>query len=311
LIVTLTINPAIDRTVSVDKLVFEDRGYILARSEAAGGRGLNASRVLASFGAKTVAVLAAGGDVGSQIEDRLKEDKFPAKIVRIAAQSRINLTISDKHGLTVKLNEVGPEITPDELKQIHRVVEGQLAKATWLMICGSIPPGVDARFYQELVRLAQSRGVKTLVDTDGEALLHAMEAKPTVVTPNQAEAERLLHTALLTRGQYIDAARRMKAMGPEEIVLSLGGRGAIGVTDSEAIEVLPPRVDALCPIGAGDALSAAFVWAKEKKKTFAESLRWGVATGTASAMLPGLGFASFAEAKEIYKKVEVRSITAA
>jgi len=208
----------------------------------------------------------------------------------------------------VKLNEMGPIITPDELKQIHRVVESQLAKATWLMVCGSLPPGVDPHFYRDIVRLAQSRGVKTLVDADGDALQYAMEAKPTVITPNQAETERLLHIAMLTRGQFLEAARRMKAMGPEAVVLSLGGRGAIGVTESEAIEVLPPRVDALCPIGAGDALSAAFVWAMEKKKSFADALRWGVATGTASATLPGLAFASFQDARAMYKRVEVRPI---
>ncbi len=308
MIVTLTVNPAIDRTVSVDKLVFEDRGYILSRSEAAGGRGLNASRVLASFGAKTVAVLAAGGEVGAHIEALLQDSGFPSKIVKIAAPSRINLTISDKQGLTVKLNEVGPVITPKELAEVHGVVESQLARAGWLMLCGSIPPGVDPRFYQELIRLAHARGVRTLVDTNGEALQYAMEARPTVVTPNQAEAERLLHVALLTRGQYIEAAKRLKAMGPEVVILSLGGRGAIGVTDTEAIEVLPPRVDVLCPIGAGDALSAAFVWAMEKKKPFADALRWGVAAGTSSAVLPGLAFASFEDARATYKKIEIRPI---
>ncbi|MEO8025538.1 MAG: 1-phosphofructokinase family hexose kinase [Bryobacteraceae bacterium] len=308
MIVTLTINPAVDRTVSVDKLVFEDRAYILARSEAAGGRGLNASRVLASFGAETVAVLAAGGEVGERIGELLEDGDFPSKIVKIAAPSRINLTISDKQGLTAKLNELGPTITPDELKQLHRVVEAQLAKATWLMICGSVPPGVDPRFYQELVRLAHARGVKTLIDTDGDALQFAMEAKPTVIAPNQAEAERLLHTALLTRAHYLEAARRLKSMGPENVVLSLGGRGAIGVSESELIEVLPPRVDALCPIGAGDALAAAFVWAVEKKKTFPEAVRWGVAAGTASAVLPGIAFASLKDTQNFYRRVEVRSV---
>lgn len=308
MIVTLTINPALDRTVSVDKLVFEDRGYILDRSEDAGGRGLNASRVLAALGAKTIAVLAAGGETGTHIEQLLKHSGFPSKIVRIAEPSRINLTISDKQGLTVKLNELGPTISTDELKELHRLVESQLAKTNWLMICGSVPPGVDTHYYQDIIRLAHSRGVKTLVDTDGDALLHAMEAKPTVVTPNQAEAERLLHTALLTRGQFLEAARRLKSMGPESVILSLGARGAIGVTDTEFIEVLPPRVDALCPIGAGDALAAAFTWAIEKKKPFSEALRWGVSAGTASAMLPGMAFAGFQETRAIYKRVEVRPI---
>jgi 1-phosphofructokinase family hexose kinase len=305
LILTLTINPAIDRTVTVDKLVFEDRAYILGRTEAAGGRGVNASRVIHGFGAKTLALLASGGDAGLRMEESLKQMGLPFEAVHVHSESRINLTISDKQGLTVKLNEVGAPLEKAELREIYKLVEARLKGARWLMICGSVPPEVPPHFYCEIVEMAQAKGVKTLVDTDGDALLHSLESKPTVVTPNQHEAERLLGRALITRSQILEAAERLQAMGPESVILSLGSRGALGSSGEGMLEARAPRIEALCPIGAGDAMAAAFVWSMEKKKTFAESLRWGVAAGTAKAALPGLAFPTMEQTKAIYKQVEV------
>ena len=308
MILTLTINPAIDRIITADRLVFEDRGYILDRAEAAGGRGINASQVIHSFGGKTAAVLTAGGPAGERIEKLLGGLGFPYDLVHVRAESRTNLTISDKQGLTVKLNERGAPLESSELKEIKKKVEARLPKTQWLMICGSIQPGVPPHFYCEIVEMAKSHGVKTLLDTDGEALQHALEAKPTVIMPNQHEAERLLSRALITRGQCLEAVDVMQAMGPECVILSLGARGAIGSSPEGVFEALPPRIEALCPIGAGDALGAAFAWSMEKKKSFSESLRWGVATGTAAAKLPGLAFPTFTDARAVYKQVELRHV---
>jgi len=306
LILTLTINPAIDRIITADKLVFEDRGYILDRSEVAGGRGVNASQVIHAFGGKTAAVLTVGGTAGERIEKLIGDLGFPFDLVRVRADSRINLTISDQQGLTVKLNERGAPLDAHELKEIKKRVEARLPKTNWLMICGSIQPGVPPHFYCEIIEMAKARGVKTLLDTDGEALQHALEAKPTVIMPNQHEAERLLTRAIITRGQSLEAVDVMQAMGPECVILSLGARGAIGSSPEGVFEAIPPRIEALCPIGAGDALGAAFAWSMEKKKSFAEALRWGVATGTAAAKMPGLSFPTFGDARAVYKQVELR-----
>ena len=286
--------------------MFEDRGYILDHSEAAGGRGINASQVVHAFGGKTVAVLTAGGPAGERIEKLLGTLGFSSDIVHVRAETRTNLTISDKQGLTVKLNERGAPLEASELKEIKKKVEGRLPKTQWLMICGSIQPGVPPHYYCEIIEMAKSHGVKTLLDTDGEALQHALEAKPTVIMPNQHEAERLLSRALITRGQCLEAVDVMQAMGPENVILSLGARGAIGSSPEGVFEALPPRIEALCPIGAGDALGAAFAWSMEKKKSFSEALRWGVATGTAAAKLPGLSFPTFNDARAVYKQVELR-----
>ena len=219
---------------------------------------------------------------------------------------RANLTISDKQGLAIKLNERGSTLSASELDKIEKAVKGSLAGAKWLMICGSVPPGVPPTFYSRIIQMAKNAGVNTLLDTDGDALLHGIESGPTAVAPNQLEAERLLNRALLTRQHFLDAADRIVSMGAESVILSLGSRGAVGMKGGQVIEAIPPRVEALSPIGAGDALAAAFTWALATGKTFPEAIHWGVAAGTAAACLPGVQFPTFAQTEEIYKKVELR-----
>jgi 1-phosphofructokinase family hexose kinase len=306
LILTVTINPSVDRNIEVDRLVFEDRAYILSRSDSAGGRGMNASRVLHSFGTKTLAIVTSGGVNGPRLEKLAAKSGFPVKAVPIQNEIRVNLTITDKQGLAIRLNERGPKITLEELTRVESVVAKRLESASWLMLCGSIPPGVSSEFYTKLIRMARKSKVKTMLDTDGDALLHGIEASPSIVSPNQPEAERLLNRALITRAQFLEAATRIKAMGAEAVMLSLGGRGVVAVNENQLLEVIPPRTDAVSPLGAGDALAAAYVWAATKKKDFADCVRWAVAAGTASAMQPGLVFANLEQTKEVYKRVEVR-----
>ena len=308
MILTLTINPALDRNVSVDRLAFEDRGYILETSESPGGRGINASRVIHSFGAKTLAIAPSGGATGKRFEALTASSSFPMELVPISKDMRTNLTVTDQQGLTVKLNEFGPTIKPKELDKISAAVEGRLGKASWLMICGSLPPGVPPAFYTHLVEIARKKKVNTLLDTDGEALVYGLEAKPTAVGPNQQEAERLLSRALITRTHLIDAVERIEAMGAQSVILSLGARGAIAKSATEMIEAIPPRIDAVCPIGAGDALAAAFVWAMEQKGDFVDAVRWGVAAGTASSKLPGITYANLEQTKQVYAQVDVRAL---
>ena len=305
MIVTLTINPTIDRVISVDRLAFEDRAHINSSHESAGGRGINTACVIHSFGGATRAVLTSGGEHGKRMEEHLQCHGLPYLVVPISNQTRTNLTITDKHGLTVHLNETGPELSKAEVARVERAVRDQMEKASWLLVCGSIPPGVPPAFYGKLIAMARKKKVKTLLHADGEALRHGIEELPTVVTPNQKEAERLLGRTLLTRTHYLEAAESIRAMGPESVVLSLGSRGAVGAFRDGVIEALPPRVDAVCPIGAGDALSAAYTWAIQGKSNGPEALRWGVAAGTASALLPGMTFATLEQTREMFRRVEV------
>jgi 6-phosphofructokinase 2 len=310
LILTVTLNPAIDRTILVDKLVFEDRSYIRSSTDSPGGRGINASRVLsAGFGAPTVAILPAGGESGQRMSTMMLHDiGSPVEVIRIRSETRTNLTISDKQGLTIKLNETGGPIESFELKQIQESIESRLSQTEWLMLCGSLPPEVPTNFYAQLIEIARQKGVKTFLDTDDTPLLRGMEAKPTVVKPNQHEAERLLGKALLSRARCGEAAKQMQAMGAEVVLLSLGSRGMVACRSGELVEVTPPVVDAISPIGAGDAASAAYVWAQTNGLTFIESVKWAVSCGTATSILPGMQFANKDQTESILRRVEFRAM---
>lgn len=303
-------NPAIDRNVDADRLVFEDRAYILATRETAGGRGINCSCVIHSFGGPTRAIIAAGGEHGHRLASYLQCCGYGVDIVPIANDVRVNLTITDRQGLTVKLNERGPAVSAEEVALIEARVVSQLSDVRWLLLCGSLPPGVPRDFYARLVRLAEERKVPVMLDTDGEALIDGTEAGPALVIPNQQEAERLLNRALLTRTQFIEAALRIRQMGARSVVISLGSRGAVGTDGRGVYEAVPPRIDAVCPIGAGDALAAAVVWALDKGAPFEEAMRWGVATGTATARLPGTAFASLDQARAMLPEVTIERAAA-
>ena len=302
-------NPAIDRILSVDRLAFEDRAYINSARESAGGRGLNSSVVIHSFGGETVAVLTSGGGSGKRLEELLRHCGFPTCVAPIRNEIRNNLTITDRHGLTVHLNEKGPELGEAEIRLIERTMRKAIGKAAWVLLCGSLPPGVPASFYGKMIAMARKRNVKTLLHADGDPLREGIDEHPTVVTPNQQEAERLLNRALITRAHFRSAVRRIRAMGAESVMLSLGSRGLVATNGDQIIEATPPRIEALCPIGAGDAAAAAFVWADTNGRDFVDCLRWSVAAGTASARLPGVTFASLDQVREVFRNVEVKPVT--
>jgi 1-phosphofructokinase family hexose kinase len=306
LIVTVTINPSIDRVIGIDRLVFEDRAYIKSSRESPGGRGINASCVIHSFGGKTLALATAGGDTGKRLVTYLDRCGFPVCLVPVKNEIRTNLTITDKQGLTVNLNEAGPQLTKTEVARFEKALREVLERAAWLMLCGSIPPGVPSSFYARLIAAARQKKVRTLLHAGEDALREGIEAQPTVVMPNQHEAERLLGRALLTPTHCFEAAERIRAMGAESVVLSVGSRGAVGAFADGLIEAVPPSVAVVSPIGSGDALAAAYAWAMVRKADCAAALQWGVAAGTASARLPGMQFASLEETREIFSQVEVR-----
>src|SRR5690348_4940333 len=154
-------NPAIDRTITVDRLAFDDRAYVLSSKDSPGGRGINAALVIHSFGGGTLAIIPAGGERGRRFEQYMEHAGFPVIAVPVRNDIRLNFTITDRHGLTVKLNEVGPRLDRGEISSVESSVDSQLTGAAWLMLCGSLPPGVPSDFYAQLIVRARKRNVRT------------------------------------------------------------------------------------------------------------------------------------------------------
>lgn len=285
MILTVSLNPAVDADLEIERLHFEDRNPILAERRQPGGKAINISRVLHELGARTLALTTAGGRVGTELRQRLRAANIPTCVVPVRGETRVNLSLSERaSGHSIRLNSRGPELTAEELRAVFAAVERVLPSAKMLALSGSLPPSVSSNVYARLIRLARRFGVPTALDADGQPLRHGIAARPWMVKPNRFEAERLLGEKMR---DPLKAAKKIHLrFGVETVLLSLGNEGAVLVARGVCLQARPPRVRVRSAIGAGDSALAAFLWCWLKSRDLAGSLRWAMAAGAASAMRP-------------------------
>lgn len=192
MILTLTLNPAIDLTISTNRIVYDDRTYILEEQEYAGGKGINAAQVIYAYHGEVHAIAPIGGATGQRLAHLLAAAQIPVTLIPVSGETRRNLAITDQQGLMIKLDHPGETLSDEELQRIEDAVREHLPHAEWLMLNGSLPPKAPPEFYARLIRLAREHGVSTTLDSSGDALLAGLEAGPSLAKPNRPEAERLL-----------------------------------------------------------------------------------------------------------------------
>jgi 1-phosphofructokinase len=277
-IVTLTLNPSLDRTIEVDRLT---TGTVIRATSARldpGGKGVNVSRALLANDVPTVAVVTAGGTDGEQLIRLLEADGIPLRAVRVVGRTRSNVTIVEPDGVVTKLNEPGAILAPEELDAVAAMVLAATEGASWVVTCGSLPPGVPTEIYARLCEFFTAAEVRVAVDTSGPALLAAVEAGPSLVKPNREELAEAVGRPVGSVGDVVEAAEELRDRGARTVLASLGADGAVlveeeGVTIGEA-PVAEPR----STVGAGDALLAGFLSAGARgAPALAEGLAWGAA----------------------------------
>lgn len=308
MILTLTLNPAVDVSITTERIVYDDRVYITGETSQPAGKGINAARVLHRYGAEVEAIAPFGGEKGSRFAALLADSQIPVTLVPVSGETRRNIAVTDADGLTLKLDQRGSAMTGEELDRIKAKVLEKLPRAEWLTLTGSLPPSVPVPAYADLIQLAQQHGVSTLLDTTGEALPVGLAAGPTLAKPNRPEAERLLGKSLLSEADAVAGAVEIQSMGAEAVLLSLGSQGAVGVSGDVRLRALPPKTESGSPIGAGDVLGAACIWALSKGESFIEALRWAVAAGSVAAGLPGLEFGDLDEVERMRSRIDVREV---
>lgn len=289
MIVTLTLNPSLDRTVTIERL---ERGEVIRATSATldpGGKGVNVSRALAAHQVKSCAVLPCGGDEGAQLNRLLMAEGVDLLVVPIAGRTRSNLTLAEPDGTVTKINEPGPELTPEEFTAITDRVLDVASGADWLVISGSMPPNLPISAFSGLCRRVVASGVPLAVDTSGPALIAAAEAGARLLKPNREELADAVGTPLHTVGDVVRAAEWLRAKGVAAVLASLGADGAVlvdadGVTAGQA-PVATPRSS----VGAGDALLAGFLAAGAMgPDALAEAVAWGAAAVSLSgSQMPG------------------------
>lgn len=274
--VTVTPNPAIDRTVEIANFAPGAVNRAEPLRAAAGGKGVNVAATLAGKGFRIAATGFLGRENAVIFEALFAAKPVADRFVRIAGETRIGIKIDDPAARqTTDINFPGATPSASDLAALRRAVEA--LDAPWFILAGSLPPGVDPGFYRELAAALKNRGCGVIVDTGGEPLRLAIEAAPAVIKPNIHELEALLGQPLRDEAAVVRAAQALLERGPRLVVVSMGGAGACFVTAGGAVIARPPRVEVRSTVGAGDAMVAGIAAARLRGLPLEECARLATA----------------------------------
>lgn len=309
MIATITLNPALDKSIYVERLLPNDTNRILRVETDAGGKGINASRVLKELGDETVALGFLGGDTGSYIEHVLISSGIATDFVHIDSNTRTNIAIQEESGLPpTSLNESGPNITEDELNELFAKVQRVARKSSMVIIGGSLTSGVPSDTYKKLVQLIKSAGAKAILDADGEPMRLGMEARPFMIKPNRDEVRRLIGVDIASPNDAARAANILAEKGIELVVISMGAKGAVARSSEGAWYVTSPDIRPVSTIGSGDSMVAGIAYILSQGKSLQEALIWGTAAGTATAMTDGTEICKRHQILQLLNEVHVQQL---
>ncbi|MFC0214566.1 1-phosphofructokinase [Paenibacillus chartarius] len=305
-VLTVTFNPSLDKTVVLDQLRVGGLNRARQVRLDAGGKGINVAKLLHGFQVPVVAAGVCGGAEGGELTALLQKAGIDVDFVEVAGRTRTNLKIVD-HSLqvTTEINEQGAEVNPRELQAVMDRIRANLDNATHLVLGGSLPPGVPTNVYAELIRNAKSRGIITVLDTDGEALKEGLAAAPYAVKPNIHELEQLCGRRLQSDAEIVEAGKQLLAGGVSLLLISMGGKGSIAMNEREALRVTPFPVTVKSTVGAGDSMVAAMVYCLLNGKPLSDIAAFTSAAGTITASKEGTQVSSLSEMLEHVHRVAV------
>ena len=309
MIVTVTLNPAVDRVVLLDELRLGDSNRVYDGEIDPGGKGVNVSRVLRELGGDSLATGFVAGSLGHFIEASLKRNGIPVAFIRVPGQTRQNLAIietrSRRHTM---LNEAGPETDPRYVRRLERLLARRVRAGDWVVLAGSVPPRISPNVYAELTALVHANGGRVCLDTDGLPLVEGIRARPDLIKPNREELERLVGHATVSEADVLKAAAELRDRGIANVVVSMGKQGTIALSAEGAWRAYPPTVETVSAVGSGDSLVAGLVLALSRGDSLDEGLRIGTAAGAATAMRPGTRLARGDDIRRLIPRVVVEPL---
>lgn len=311
MIITVTLNAAVDHTVAVPSVRLGHRHRAVESRTTAGGKGVNVARALKFLGRPVIAAGLVGGRTGDRIVDMLAEEGALNDFVRTEGESRTNIVLVDPTtGERTELNERGPEVADGELERLVERLLYLAGGAEFCVIAGSIPPGIGTDTYTRLVEELQRSGVPCLLDADGEPMRAGLRAEPAVVAPNVAEAEEAVGHEFNEPGDYVLGLDGLIEMGAKEAIVTRE-TGCMAIVDPSAPRRYEVEIDPLDPVatvGSGDAFLAGYVAARYEGGSAAECLAFGVACGAESTQHFAAGTIDPAEVERLLPRVEIREL---
>ncbi len=276
MIVTLTPNPSVDRTVFLDDLTLGSVNRSQRSYSEPSGKGVNVALALHRHGVAVRAVFPTGGPVGAQLRQMLDTVGLDTIAVPIVGEVRSNISLTQPDGTVTKINEPGPVLNTDESDRLIAAAAAHLAAAAWLICAGSLPAGLPVGWYGQLVELGRRHHVPVAVDSSGPPLAASLAARPDLVKPNLHELGELAGSTPQTLGEVIDAAQAVRDRGAGTVLASLGGDGAVLVDAHGALHGQAPVRKVVSTVGAGDAMLAGYLSCRaDRREALATALQWG------------------------------------
>ncbi len=303
-VVTVTLNPAIDRTVTIPNFSVGAVNRVDHVQSHPGGKGINVAAALADYGHRVAVTGFLGHANAGAFEELFAKKGIADHFVRIAGQTRIGIKITDPvENKTTDINFPGPSPSVDDLLAfLERLAT---LEAKWFVLAGSLPPGVSPEVYRDLIAELRGRGKKVLLDTSGSSLPLALTAAPQIIKPNRQEFEALVRRALVDRATIVVAAREIIAQGVEMVVVSMGKEGACFVTADGEVVAQPPDLPVQSTVGAGDAMVAGIISAQLDNLPLRDSARRATAFSTDKLRRVGSGITSRAAIAETMETVSI------
>ena len=261
MIITVTMNPAIDKTVEIDQLLPGGLNRIRKVEYDAGGKGINVSKTIRELGGTSIATGFLGGNAGKTIQSVLGKKEIGNDFIQVDGETRTNTKVFEKNGAVTELNEPGPVISEDQIHALLQKLEDYADDHTLFVLAGSIPAGVDRNIYAEITRLVHKKGAKVLLDADGELFRNSLEAVPDIIKPNRVELEEYAgFDYRASQEELLNLARRIRQKGIGTVAVSMGKSGAMLVKDGYEVRCPALSVKAHSTVGAGDAMVAALAY---------------------------------------------------
>lgn len=308
MIYTVTLNPALDRAVVVERLIEDDTTRILDETYYAAGKGIDVSRVIRELGGQSVALGLVGGYDGLHLEGLLINAGVMTDFTRISQETRTNIILREKGtGRQFVISAAGPEVSATEIGQLYQQVL-QIQGMDYLVMSGSLPRGVSPNLYGQLILAGKKKGAFIFLDSDGKALKESVAYQPTGIKPNIHELSRLVERELKRETEIVEACEEIHRKGIQYILASRGKEGLILSTVQQKIKAIAPPVEAESPVGAGDSAVAGFVLAHSQGKALEECVRFACAAGTAAVQTPGTELCHRTEVERLLSIVSVTNL---
>jgi 1-phosphofructokinase len=304
-IYTVTLNPALDKTVEIPNLTINSVNRITTLRIDPGGKGINVSKVIDKLGGRSIATGILGGDTGRAIQSSIEKLGIKSDFKFVEGETRTNLKVIDPVNHTnTDINEPGITVSAEIIDSLLGKLLGKINDNDIVVLSGSLPKGAPKNTYEKWVKACREKGAKVILDADGEMLASGLKASPYLVKPNDIELSSLLGRTLTTLEEIKDAAINLKEQyGLGKVVVSMGGKGAMYVTDNKVVYAHGLKVPVGSTVGAGDSVVAALAVAEEAGMSLEEAVRLSTATGAANVMCSGSQAAEYSTIQELMPKV--------